>query len=329
MARKKGEAPAASGEAYTSTKTATPLFGEEKVAAVTLTRLPLALIVENALNPNVQSREQLERLKADIKDDGFDEAPQVVPMWGDPTKKETWTLSAPHRDGPDKPGPDFYRLVGGQWRCRALREEGYTHVDCVVKTGWDELKLQLKTTARNVNRGGLNDGLFTAQVNDLITSYGAKLQELPVLMGFADEAAFLAHYQREEEAREKGARQKIESITADAERELANIDNLQLILNELLRRYGDTLPNDFMHFFYLRKAHLMVRLNAPCRKAVDAMVEALKAEKADLADLAAKGIPVTDSISINEFLVSAIEGELARRVEKKRRVTEALAAPPV
>src|SRR5581483_5357184 len=222
---------------------------------------------------------------------------------------------------------DFYRLAGGQWRRRALIEEGYTHVDCVVKTGWDELKFQLKTTARNINRGSLNDELFTKQVNDLITSYDVKIDELPALMGFHDDAAFLAHYQREEEQRERTSRTKLENTVDDAERELANIDNLQLILNELLRRYGDTLPNDFMHVFYLRKMHLMVRLNADARKAVDKMVEQLKAEKADLAELAEKGIPVTDSVSINEFLVTAIEGELERRKKSKERVKAALEAP--
>lgn len=337
MARGKKAAAAnvASTEAkYTSTNSPASqagLFpGEERHAAVVLTKIPLDLIVENDNNPNVQSREQLDRLKADMREDGFDEAPQVVPMWGDPTKRETWSMSCPPDptgENPNKAGPSFYRLMGGQWRRRALLELGFTHVDCVVKTGWDELKLQIKTTARNINRGSLDDSLFTKQVNDIVTSYGVQIGELPELMGFQDDAAFMAHYQREEENRERTTRTKIENDAADAERELANIDNLQLILNELLKRYGDTLPNDFMHFFYLRKMHLMVRLNSDARKAIDKMVKALRAEKADLAELEAKGLPVTDAVSINEFLIAAIDAELDKRAKKKERVAEALATP--
>lgn len=336
MARKRKEAASqGASETYTSTnqaKNVAPgLFPpEEKVAEIKLTRIPLALIVENEHNPNVQSRDQLDRLKRDMKEDGFDEAPQVVPMWGVVENRETWSMSCP----PDATGkaeakeaPSFYRLVGGQWRCRGLREEGFTHADCVVKEGWDELRLQVKTTARNINRGALNDEKFTKQVNDLIVSYEVKIDELPGLMGFQDDAAFLAHYQQEEEERTRTTRTALDNAANDAERELANIDNLQLILNELLRRYGDTLPNDFMHFFYLRKMHLMLRLNGNAKKAVEAMVKQLRMEKAELVELEEKGIPVTDSVSINEFLVSAIEGEIEKRTKKKKRVAEALAAP--
>lgn len=328
-----GAPPAGKPEKYTSTNGTAQedptLFREERVAEVVLTRIPLDLIVENELNPNQQKASTFEGLQRDIEEDGFDEPPQVVPMWGNPKDKTTWSMSCPPDPpgtSPNKAAPSFYRLSGGQWRCRALRAKGYTHVDCVVKLGWDEIKFQIKTTRRNLQRGDLNAERFTAQVNELITSYGQKVDDLPMLMGFETTHEFLAHYKREEENRRQ-TQTNLEKLANDADDKLAAVDNIEMVLTELLRRYGDTLPNDFAHFFFKRKWHLMVRLDESAKKSVAEMVKFLKAEAKDAADFEEKGFPITANPSVNAFLVTAIQAELERRLVAKEKATAAVAPP--
>lgn len=337
MARKKGAQGAAASpgagagtlqgapaNTYTSTnpKPEANLFGEERVAAVTLTRIPLNLIVENEFNPNEQTVSTFEGLERDIAEDGFDEPPQVVPMWGVATDKATWSMSSPE----GVKDPVFYRIVGGQWRCRILRKNGYTHVDCVVKQGWDEIRFQIKTTRRNLQRGELNIEKFTKQVNELVSSYGQKVEDLPSLMGFETEHDFLAHYKREDETR-RTTQTNLEKLAKETDDKLAAVDNLQIILTEIIRRYGDTLPNDFAHFFFNRKWHLMVRLDGESKKAIDRLVKHVKSLNAEAVEFEEKGFPLTASQGINEFLVLAIDNEIARQRIAREKAAAAVSPP--
>src|SRR5271168_1044658 len=95
--------------------------------------IPVEKLVLTNWNTNTMDTEEYAALCAEIKDSGFDEPCQVVPIKG-----------------------DKYLVLGGEHRYKASIANGLKDVPCVIKkhlTGAEEKELMLWSVRRNNIRG--------------------------------------------------------------------------------------------------------------------------------------------------------------------------------
>ena len=315
------------------------IFGP-RVASIPITRVRMDKIRPNTWNPNVQKPETFNYLVADMGADdiGYDEPMHLVKMWGtvppmpDDEAWKTFDWSQV-RDQPsendDPENPSWYRIVGGEHRWKGLRVLGFDEVDCVVRDDWDEVKQRIMTVRKNILRGSIDDEKFTAVVNYLISEESIDAEVLAQQMGFTHFNEFYKHYQEQQEQADK----EIADLVDEAEKELGQVDSLSVVLNTIFRKFGDTLPADFLHFTWKRREHLMVLLDGRAKKATDLMVKYLKEINGFKLDSEENpkdrtaipaGLDQASMLSINDFISSAIHNELKRRAEQADSLSEAL-----
>jgi len=127
---------------------------------------------------------------------------------------------------------------------------------------------------------------FTQLVNDLKKDYKMSEEAIRNLMGFTNEAEFLEQYKKEQKEREELA----SDIKQQTKQELNAVQNLSFILHDLITKYGDTIPNDFIYFRYGTQNVLMVACDKRLEKRVKTMVEALKNKQEDIKEVLAEAV---------------------------------------
>jgi hypothetical protein len=218
----------------------------QNTAKVDTTPIPLDQLHPFPGNPNEEDAITFNNLVDEIDQDGFDQPLIVVP--------------AANILGPGATG---YVVVSGNHRYKALQTQGkFDAVDCVIKD-WDAEKAKIKVVRRNLLSGDLNAKKFTAFVDGISTGYTQ--DQLADAMGFASVEDFTKIYQKElEEQNERG-----KEGAADARNEMNLIDGLSLILNRLLREYGQTVAYSFMFFLYGSKIHLCIQANTKLKRLLE------------------------------------------------------------
>jgi ParB/RepB/Spo0J family partition protein len=227
--------------------------------------IPIDLIEPNDWNPNVQSDATFEALVEEIHTSGFDEPLVVVPH-------------------PDKKGA--YRIISGEHRWKAAKTLGMQAIPVVVKEQWDEATQKVQTVRRNMLRGELDRVKFSKLVNDVVETYGVARENVPKLMGFTDDKEFVKHY-----LAEKGnSDAKLREMMAQTKKETQMVDNLSFLLNEIFSKFGSTLSQGFIFFFYKGRMHLMVQMDKDLEDQVSLMVEMLKGSGQNVNDFLGKAI---------------------------------------
>lgn len=225
----------------------------EKVLSelIEVVSLDLEKVHPSGWNPNEQDEATFNELTSEIEKDGFDEPIIVVE---------------------DDAEPGTYKIIGGEHRWKACKVLGKTKIPAIIKKGWDEVAQKIKTVRRNLLRGNLNPAKFTRLVNDIQRVYQVDHAKLAQEMGFTDEKEYWKSYKQDKQKRDAVA----QDVLNDTRKEIAMIDNLSVVLNEIFSQYGDTVPQSFLFFLYKKKMHLMVGLNSQTAKIVEKLAERLK-----------------------------------------------------
>jgi ParB/RepB/Spo0J family partition protein len=227
---------------------------------MTIVNVPTEKLVPNSWNPQAMSDVKFNQLLEEIREDGFDEPLLVVPH---PDKAKA-------QDG-------FFMIVSGEHRWQAMRVLGAAKIPCVVKGNWDEKAQRIKTVRRNMLHGELDKERFSKLVHSLSDTHGVSMRDMASTLGFSNDAEFreqfLSKLRSEEEKKQRGA---IQDASDQDRRELEVVDNLSYVINEILAKAGDTIPQGFIFFWHKNKFHLMVQEDKRLEKMVEAMVKYLR-----------------------------------------------------
>jgi len=227
--------------------------------------LPIDLLVPNDWNPNQESEATFLRLVEEIKDVGFIDPCEVVPL----------------DDG-------RYVIIGGEHRWRAAKEVGLEEIPCVILVGkkWTDEDLQRLVTVRlNVLRGRLNPDKFIALYNEMAEKYGQ--DALQSLFAYTDSKAFQKLVEGVKKGMKKALPKEMQKDFDEAAKEAKTVDDLAKIIQEMFSRYGNTVPLSFMVFSFGKQDHVYVQINAKTRKALNKVLAYCKATQTDLNDFLA------------------------------------------
>ena len=211
-----------------------------KAAKVNTRLIPVTELFEFPDNPNEEASYVFHNLHQEIAEDGFDQPLIVVDR-----------LIIEQQPG--------WSIVSGNHRFRACKEQGFTHIDCVVKD-WDAEKARIKVVRRNLIAGKLNDERFTNLIDKMRAPYTP--DQLSDALGFADIDEFAKHYKKQHE------REALHPGRNGFGDPTKLVEGMTVILNKLFSEYGDTVPHSFMFFLNGSKIHLAVQTNTQLRRAI-------------------------------------------------------------
>lgn len=240
-------------------------------------------------NPNEMGADAFDRLVKEIREVGFIDYPQVVPM----------------DDG-------SYRILGGTHRWEAAKVLQMRQIPCIVLSGekWKDDDLQRLVNVRlNVLHGKQNPDKMIALYREMAARYGEKV--LQDLFGYVDQDAWTKIVKQMKRGVKaaglpKEAQQKFEKAADEAK----SMKDLGAVLSHLFSEYGDTLQYGFMVFSHGGKEHIYVAMSKRTRKAVDRLLRYCREWMVDINDVIGE---VTDS--------------WVREAEKRDRI-ELESAPP-
>lgn len=218
--------------------------------------IPKEKLVEDPENSNKQNDQTFQELKLNIQEEGFDENLLVWPI-----------------------GDGTYKVVSGNHRFRAGKEEGIEEFPCVVRDDWDQVKATYQGVRRNYARGKIDKDAFTQQVNSILSlDEDVDLDDIRAGMGFEDAEAFAQMYKEERDQLESAQADEI----AEGAAQVKMIDDLGVVLSEIFSQYGDTVPQSFIVFPAGNKAHLYVACTPALKQTIEGIVEKCVLESLDI-----------------------------------------------
>lgn len=210
--------------------------------------VPVEEIEPNAWNPNEMPPEDFELLVQEIKEVGFIDPLQVVPMV----------------DG-------GFRLLGGEHRWRAAKELGMYEVPATVLSDerWQEEDLQKFVTVRlNQLHGKANTSKMIALYQEMENKYGAK--SLRRMFAYTDEDAWKKLVKSMKKAvKAAGLPKEAQDQFSEGADNATSMNDLSLVLNTILNQHGDTLDYSFLVFSFGGKEHAYISMSKKTKAVVD------------------------------------------------------------
>lgn len=205
------------------------------------TYIPIDRITPNAYNPNIMDETDFAMLEDNISKVGFLDPILVVPIFEDA-------------------GEIHWEIVDGEHRYQMLRVENEIEAPCIVVDPdiFDEKTRKLQTVRMNKIRGSFDIGKFNALVNNLVKEHNIPFDDISNELGFVDEDEFQQLVGELRKSVPKGARKEYDKAVKSAD----SIQDVYRIVEKLWKRYGDTLPSNFMILDFGRKRHLWVTLKS-------------------------------------------------------------------
>ena len=200
------------------------------------------LITPNLYNPTVMSDEEFELLEHNITEIGFLDPILVIP-----------------KEGPE--GQEYYQIIDGEHRFEAQRILGFEEIPAIVADPelFDEKTQKLQTVRMNQIRGSLDIVKFNNLVNDLINNHNVPFEDLAAELGFADMDEFqqLIDETRRSLPNTPGIKREFDRQVKDVK----TYDDLIKLVDRLYKRFGDTLPANFMILDFDRQHNILVKMN--------------------------------------------------------------------
>lgn len=222
--------------------------------------LVVGLLVVNEVNPNAMSEIEFNLLVDNIEKMGITDAILVRPL---PNGK--------------------YRVIGGAHRLEAAKLLGFETVPCtiVMDPEFDEDMEKFQIVRMNVIRGKMTPESFMKLYDSLNGKYAAEV--MADAFGFADEKEF----RKLVKSVEKDLPADMKETFKDAAKNVKNIDDLSLLLNNLFSKYGDTLDHGYMLLEYGGKDSIWIRITDKTRKELYAMGDACRTHSVTMDDMLA------------------------------------------
>jgi ParB/RepB/Spo0J family partition protein len=222
--------------------------------------LPVELIDPDPRNPNVMSDTKFSKLVSRIEKYGFDEPIQVIP-------------------NPEDAGR--YLIVGGEHRYKAARILSMATIPAVVKEHLqDEVERYTELMARNIDRGDLDTAKFNKLLDHInrTTAQPFTNEQLADRMGFGDIKEFEKHLKKEK----KKTEQAVESAKESSGGKTQIIDNVSYVLNEVMNKFGETVPKGYIFFCYKNRMHLMVQCDKDLYQLTHDVAEGTKRDNKEI-----------------------------------------------
>jgi len=223
----------------------------------------------NAWNPNEQAEVEFDLLVENIKNVGFVQPVQVVPM-----------------------NSGGYRMIGGSHRLQAAKVLGMTHVPCVVLSDarWEDEDLQKFATVRlNQLHGRPNTDKMLALYREMASKYGEK--SLQRMFAYTEEDAWKKLVRQVKKSiKASGLPEEAKKKFSNQSKDAKTVDDLSQVLNTIFNEHGDTLKHSFMVFSFGGKEHVYLAMTAKTKKALDQVLTHCKEWDKDVNQLIA---PIT------------------------------------
>jgi len=232
---------------------------------VELKHIPIDLICPNSWNPQSQDEITFQRLVDEIRDVGFLDPLEVVPL----------------DDG-------TYRIIGGEHRWQAAKVIGLEELPCsvLVDAKWQDEDLQKFVTVRlNVLKGKLDPEKFAKLYGEMATKYGA--DALQQLMGYTDTKAFQKVVGDVKRGLKKSLPKDLQDEFDEKAKEAKTVEDLSNILQHLFAKHGDTVNLSFMVFSFGKQEHTYVQMNRQTKKALDKVLAYCRHANEDINDFLA------------------------------------------
>lgn len=224
--------------------------------------IPIDLVQPNSWNAQAQDELTFQRLCDEIRDVGFIDPLEVVPL----------------KDG-------TYRIIGGEHRWQAAKVVGLDEVPCsvLVDSKWQDEDLQKFATVRlNVLKGKLDPEKFAKLYGEMATKYGA--ESLQQLMGYVDTKGFQKLVGDVKRGMKKSLPKDLQDEFDEAAKEAKTVEDLSNIIQHLFAKYGDTVGKSFMIFTYGKSEHIYVQCNTKTKKALDKVLAYCRSANEDIND---------------------------------------------
>lgn len=250
---------------------------------VDLKHLPIDLIVPNAWNPQKQDELTFQRLCDEIRDVGFVDPLEVVPM----------------DDG-------TYRILGGEHRWQAAKLVGLDEVPCVVLVDkkWQDEDLQKFTTIRlNVLKGKMDPEKFAKLYGEMADKYGA--ESLQQLMGYVDTKGFQKLVGDVKRGMKKSLPKELQDEFDEKAKEAKTVEDLSNIIQHLFAKHGDTVNLSFMIFSYGKQEHIYLQMDRETKKAVDKIIAYCKQTEQDINDVIGPVLKDAGTTMLRELAAAA------------------------
>ena len=236
-----------------------------KPGRIELRHIPIDLIHPNSWNPQGQDEITFQRLVDEIRDVGFLDPLEVVPM----------------DDG-------TYRIIGGEHRWQAAKIIGLDELPCAVLSDskWQDEDLQKFVTVRlNVLKGKLDPEKFAKLYGEMAEKYGA--DALQQLMGYADTKGFQKIVGDVKRGLKKSLPKDLQDEFDEKAKEAKTVEDLSNILQHLFAKHGDTVNLSFMVFSFGKQEHVYCQMNRNTKKALDKVLAYCKHSNEDVNDFLA------------------------------------------
>lgn len=196
-------------------------------------------IAPNDWNPNDMTPEEEELLRDNLQRVGF-VAPLMVTEWSDPNDPSV-----------------KYRVVDGEHRLQAAKDLGYETVR-VALVDITEAEAKKQTVRMNKIKGVLDFDKMNKLVSELIASGEMDLDEAAFELGFADEDEFeLIREAMRESLPDEDSKKEFDKRSKNAK----SVDDIYSLVMVLMKKYGNTLPANFMIVAVGRGRNLWVKLD--------------------------------------------------------------------
>ena len=230
---------------------------------VELRYIPIDQIEPNAWNPQGQDDLTFQRLCDEIRDVGFLDPLEVVPL-----------------------DTGRYRILGGEHRWQAAKVIGLEELPCsvLVDAKWQDEDLQKFTTVRlNVLKGKMDPEKFAKLYQEMASKYGA--ESLQHLMGYVDTKGFQKLVGDVKKGMKKSLPKDMQDEFDEKAKDAKTVEDLSNIIQHMFARYGDSVGMSFMIFTYGKQEHVYIQATSRTKKALDKVIQYCRESGDDINDV--------------------------------------------
>jgi hypothetical protein len=163
-------------------------------------------------------------------------------------------------------GDFYYEIVDGEHRFNEARSLGMETIKAIVVDPkiFDEKTRMFQNVKLNKLRGYLDVKAFNNLVTDLMNTYGVSFDDLIPELGFSDEDEFHQLVSDTRQMIPKEARKEYDR----AIKQIDSISELHALVERLWRKYGDTMPANWMILDFGGHRHIMISMKSSSIKEI-------------------------------------------------------------
>lgn len=231
--------------------------------------VPVDRIVPAPLNPNKMNEKSLAVLKETVKENGFLDAINIIPL----------------SDG------KTFQINGGEHRWTVAKQAGMKEVpaDIMIDPKWqneDEQEYQL--VRFNVIKGDMDPEKMVKLYNKAAAKVGS--EKVAKLLGYTNDAALNKVIKQVTQEMKQTLPPDLAKQFEEQAKEAKSVGDLNKIIQTLFKEHGDTVKYSFMVFTFGGKEHIYIAMNKTVHEAMKKILAKAKEKHLDVNDLLADAI---------------------------------------